>query len=97
MEMLMWNETYPKYPVTKTALLRPKDWSLKKGIPTYEFELVEDTFTVNTLKRLRLAKELYHNFPESVSFFSGYSKLGEIPKIETKTLQELFNSYEHEI
>ena len=97
-EKYLWNQTYPDFQMDKTAVLRNKDWSLKKGIPTYEFEVLdketENKFLTNALDRLRICKadqnSTYYNFKSEVQLFTGITKLGEAPKIETKTLEALF-------
>jgi len=96
LERFMWNLTYPDFQAHATALLRPKDY--KKETPTYEFEILdavdEADFLKDALSRLRLCKDnpksTYLNFPKSVRVFSGETKLGETPKIATKTMEELF-------
>lgn len=98
MERSLWNTTYPDFQVQKTALLRAKDWSMKKGIPTYEFEILdseqERMLLDNAVKRLMLTKEnestTYINFPKTVSMFTGETKLGEVPKLAFKTIEEMW-------
>lgn len=97
-ERYLWNETYPELQAQKTGLLRPKDWSVKKGIPTYEFELLDEEterkYFTNAYKRLMLVKEdeqsTYLNFPNNILTFTGETKLGESPKLEVKTLEQIF-------
>lgn len=96
-EKLLWNSTYQN--ADCTGIIRPKDWSMKKGIPTYELEILkadeEKKLADNAVARLMLAKNdensTYLNFSKEVSSFSGQTKLGENPKIETKTLESFFN------
>ncbi len=95
-EKYLWNETYPEYQATATGLLRAKAWSLKKGIPTYELEIVEDKPSLEkVLPRLLLCKEdvdsTYLNFPKDTILFTGETKLGEAPKMISKSLEELMS------
>ncbi len=97
-EKLLWNTTYPDCQAISTGILRPKDWSQKKGIPTYEFELLDEKTEIemreDAVKRLMLTKSneksTYLNYPKSIAVFSGITKLGESPKIESRTLEQLF-------
>jgi len=97
-EKYLWNQTYPDFPVEQTGLLRGKDWNQKKGIPTYELELLDketDTqMTESTLAKLKLCKadpeSSYLNYQKEIPIFTGISKLGEAPIIITKTLEEMF-------
>lgn len=93
-EKYLWNETYTDCQATGTGLLRAKAWSLKKGVPTYEFELVDDKVLLeNALNRLNLCKSdpaaTYLSFPKDTIVFTGETKLGEQPKMITKTLEQL--------
>lgn len=98
-EMLMWNETYKDCQASHTGILRPKAWKEKKGIPTYEFELLKpeecQQITADAVERLMLVKKnsnsTYLNYPKEISIFEGVSKLGEQPKIITKSLEQIFN------
>lgn len=95
-EMHLWNNTYPDFQVDATGLLRPKDWSQKKGLPTYEYELLDDPQTMfeNIRKRLLLcmadAECSYINYPTELPVFDGITKAGESPKIVMKSLQEIY-------
>lgn len=97
-EKFMWNATYGNADVT--GILRTKDWSMKKGVPTYELELLdekdEQKYLDSAIARLLIAKDdpanTYLTYPKEVNLFSGETKLGENPKIQTFTLEELFNS-----
>lgn len=101
-EMYLWNKTYPDFQVDKTGLWRSKDWLIKKGIPTYEFELMEGQDQIDTCeaarKRLLMClsdpETTFMNFPTEVPSFSGVTKAGEAPKIITKSLEEIFNEYQ---
>lgn len=95
-EKYLWNETYGN--ADCTAILRPKDWNLKK-VPTYEFEILdkdeEKRYADSAIKRLLIAKDdadnTYLNYPKESMIFTGSTKLGDAPKIEIKTLEQLFN------
>lgn len=97
-EKHLWNTTYPEMQVTKTGILRPKAWSLKKMIPTYELALVEEKeeerILTSALRRLAIClndeESTYYNFPASVNVFTGKIKAGEPPIITSKTLESLF-------
>jgi len=103
-EMYLWNRTYPDFPVSKTGLLRPKDWNVKK-VPTYEFELMEEQDQMKTLlgvlKRLELCLNdpecTYMNFPTELPSFKGVTAAGECPAIVTKTLEEIYNEYQENL
>lgn len=98
MEKYLWNQTYPDFQVEKTGILRPKDWSIKKGLPTYELELLDEQteheLLNNALNRLKLVKNdpnaTYLTFPGQVYMFTGINKMGEPPKIESKTFEQVF-------
>lgn len=96
-EKFLWNETYGNAEVT--GMIRPKDWSMKKGAPTYELEIL-DAITESKLlnsayQRLMIAKDdensTYLNYPKESRIFTGETKLGDNPQFETKTLEQLFN------
>lgn len=94
MELKLWNETYPDCPADCTALLRAKDWSLKKGIPTYEFEILKDhkERVVPIEKKLRIAlvseQDTYLRFPKEQVVFSGVTKIGDRPVFETRKIED---------
>ena len=97
MEMMMWNETYPKYQVARTGIFRPKDWMEKKGVPTYETKLLDLADAQNNYlavsKRMEIALNdpdvSYANFNLTKKMFTGKVPLGAAPKIE---YQSNFNS-----
>lgn len=101
-EMYLWNNSHPDFEVEKTGLWRPKDWNMKKGIPTYEFELMEAEDQQKTLKAALQRLDLclndeectYMNFPAELPSFSGITKAGEAPKIINKTLEEIYNEFQ---
>lgn len=92
-EQHLWNTTYPDFKATKTALLRGKDWSLKKMKPTFEFEIVEGDVQ-RTLRRLEMCRDesesSYLSYPKELPFFSGETLIGEAPVINNKSLEEMF-------
>lgn len=99
MEKYLWNSTYSdKHKVIKTGIIRPKDYSMKKGLPTYEFELIkeeeEQYFLQSAFSRLNLIKNdpnsTYLTFPSTIYQFEGETKIGEIPKIEAISIEEMF-------
>lgn len=98
LERYLWNSTYPDFMVKNTALLRGKNWSKKKGIPTYEFEVLdgqtESDLLQYAVKRLLLAKSdestTYDNVSKFISIFSGVTKLGEVPKLVTVSLEDFW-------
>ncbi len=98
LERYMWNLTYPDFKVEKTGLLRGKDWRMKKGIPTYEFELLEEeqetSILKNSIQRLMLCKShedsTYLNYQSGLNMFTGETKLGETPKLAFRTIEELW-------
>lgn len=100
-EMHLWNNTYPDFQVDATGLLRPKDWNLKKGVPTYEYVLLDadeqKSIFESARKRLLLCladpESTYLNFATELPVFSGLTKAGEAPKIVNKTLEEIYNEY----
>lgn len=91
-EMTMWNETYNEA-AENTAILRTKDWTEGKT-PTYEYKYLSATDAA------QLAKEAYSRlilclnsgssyFPNPLSKdFDGETKIGELPVIITKTLEQ---------
>jgi len=95
-EKFLWNETYGNADLT--GIIRPKDWNLKKT-PTYELELLdlkdEAKFKDSVIKRLLIAKDdernTYLTYPKEQMIFTGETKLGENPKIEIKTIEQIFN------
>lgn len=97
-EKYLWNQTYPELQVAQTGLLRHKDWSMKKGLPTYELELIdldtESKMLKGTLNRLRICRDdensTYLGYPTEVPVFVGSTKIGDAPKVEQRTLQQLF-------
>ena len=97
-EKLLWNETYPELQVSATGILRPKDWNMKKGLPTYEFELLDEqteySMATDARQRLKLAllnpNSTYLNYPNNITVFTGVTELGQAPQITTKTLEEIF-------
>lgn len=101
MEWKMWNETYPDLQADCTALLRGKDWSMKKGIPTYEFEIVQNPGLLISpiIEKLRIAlkseSDTYLRFPREQVVFSGVTKIGEKPTFETRKIEDvIFESQE---
>jgi hypothetical protein len=101
-ERYLWNQTYPQLQADKTGLIRSKDWNLKKGIPTYELEILDEQteyqLVTDAKKRLDLVRSnpnsTYLNFPENTLRFTGESLLGEAPKIEIKSLESIINGLE---
>jgi hypothetical protein len=97
-EKYLWNNTYPDCQVVKTGIVRTKEWNTKK-VPTYEYELLkpedESRFLNSALGRLAICKDdpqsSYLNYQKDVQVFVGQTKLGELPNIEVKTLEQLFN------
>lgn len=97
MEKFLWNVTY-KETADVTGIIRPKDWNIKK-VPTYELEILkpdlEKKFLDSALGRLLLAKNdennTYLNYPKEQMVFRGETQLGDTPKIETLTIEQLFN------
>ncbi len=104
-EMHLWNNTYPDFKVDATGLLRPKDWSQKKGVPTYEYELMDADDQKNTFEKIRSRLLLcmsdpectYLNYPTELPVFDGITKAGEAPKIVVKTLEQLYKEYQEEL
>lgn len=96
-EKFLWNETYDLKAHT-TGILRPKDWMLKKGVPTYEFETLktdeENRYLTSVYARLKIAmadaESTYINFPKETVVFTGETKIGENPTMESKTLEQLY-------
>lgn len=101
-EKYLWNRTYPDLHIEKTGLLRAKDWSQKKGLPTYEMELLDEAteteLLTDTLNRLRICKAskkaTYVNYEKETPVFTGITVAGEPPKIEMKTLEQLLTEIE---
>lgn len=95
-EKMLWNSTYDIQAHT-TGILRPKDWRLSK-VPTYEFETLkteeENAYLQNAIERCRIAmsdpESTYINYPKEAVVFTGESKLGDTPSMETKTLEQLY-------
>lgn len=95
LEKWLWNTTYENDQVQKTGVLRFKDWLITK-VPTYELEFVKDDAerVNNWLRKFDcvLAEEssTYANFNKQTRIFEGKIKLGEAPKIVTKTIEQAF-------
>lgn len=97
-EKYLWNKTYPDLQATKTGLLRAKDWNKTKGIPTYDLEILDDQIEKVLLKdaiqRLMLCKSNYKStymtYPDRVLLFTGSTKAGENPKMQYKTIEEMW-------
>ena len=90
-EMVMWNETYGN--AEFTAAMRTKDWTESKT-PTYEYKYLDaataQQIASNAAKRLELCLQgdsSYYFEPKNKSF-TGVTKVGEVPIITVKTLQE---------
>lgn len=91
MEQWMWNETYKDLQADRTALLRPKAWNEKKGIPTYEFEVVTndiededscgmlDDFKARLKIALKRSENTYIRWPKTQMVFDGFTRVGEKP------------------
>lgn len=95
LENYLWNQTYPDVQAECTALLRAKDWSMKKGVPTYELEIVKDVDKkiINTIrKKLDIAldspADTYLRFPREQIAFSGETILGEMPKFNSVKIED---------
>lgn len=100
MEMYLWNNTYKDVCEAQlTGILRPKDWSMKKGQPTYELVLLkpQEQIEMQTklFRRLLEIKDDVHctylNYPRNVNVFVGTTKLGEQPKIEARNIIDYLN------
>ena len=94
-EQYLWNQTYPECQASGTGLLRAKAWNIKKS-PTYELEIVDNKRMFEKVySRLLLCKDdedsTYLKFPKDTLIFNGETKLGEQPKMITKTLEELMS------
>lgn len=95
-EKYLWNTCYPDYKVEKTGVFRPQDWRLKKGVPTYELKFVSDADERVDLMQKRFKacmadpNSTYANFDKTDTYFTGKIKLGEAPKIVTKTIEQAF-------
>jgi len=92
-EMVMWNETYPESRAEYTAILRTKDWTEGKT-PTFEYKYLNgeqvQEIALNAARRLELclgSEASYFYEPKNKSF-SGVTRVGDVPVIEIKTLQE---------
>lgn len=100
MEKWLWNKTYADTQADVTGVIRPKDWSIRKGVPTYELELlkpeVEAEILEDVLHRLRhsLKHCTYLTMPTHYSVFKGKMKLGEMPSITQITIEEYLNNCE---
>lgn len=100
-EKFLWNSSYDMKAHT-SGILRPKDWRIKSGKPTYEFITLdtqeEDYLITSALKRLEIARNdpdsTYVNYPSETRVFTGKTKIGEIPEMETKTLEQLYKENE---
>ena len=98
-ERYLWNQTYPGMMLAATGVMRPKDYSLKKGVPTYEMELIkqeeENEILNDTLSRLILCRgnpqNTYLTFPTTVYRFAGETKAGELPRIEATPIEQTLN------
>ncbi|MBL0317471.1 MAG: hypothetical protein IPP69_17570 [Flavobacteriales bacterium] len=97
MEAVMWNETYPEYQVVGSGIIRPKSWKLDK-VPTYDLKIMKMD-EVNERARIMRKKMIacledpessYANFDQRERIFTGKIKLGEAPKIVTKTIEQAF-------
>ena len=99
LEKYLWNSTYPDFQVQATGLLRAKDWSIKKLVPTYELELIDEQtehfMLKDAMSRLLICKDApdstYLTFPKTVNTFSGITKAGEAPTLISKSIEQLFN------
>lgn len=99
-ERYLWNLTYPNCQAEITGIIRPKDWNEKKGVPTYELEFLkpeQEHFLLNSaLSRLHLClndeKSTYANFPNNIPTFTGVCAMGDMPRIEYKTMEEIINN-----
>jgi hypothetical protein len=97
LEKYMWNKTYPEFKAAQTGLFRAKKWLIKKGIPSYDFELlkpeIEEPLLKDALQRLMLCKSnpnsTYFSYPKDVISFDGKTKAGEIPKIISKSIEQV--------
>lgn len=98
MEYEMWNHTYPEHAVEMSGIIRPKDWRIDKGVPTYDLKLMkpdecrERAAKVQSKMMACMQDEdaTYANFNKQTRIFTGKIKLGEAPKIVTKTIEEAF-------
>jgi hypothetical protein len=95
-EMFMWNETYGMDIAAKanfTAIMRTKDWTEGKT-PTFEYKYIDEEAALklasSSSKRLKLCLESDSSyFPSPVNkSFDGITKIGEQPKIISKTLEQ---------
>jgi hypothetical protein len=97
-EMLMWNETYgADQPAEFTAAMRTKDWTEGKT-PTFEYKYLNreqsSEIALNAAKRLELClnSEATYLYEPKNKTFTGVTNIGEMPVIETKTLEEEWKS-----
>lgn len=102
-EAWMWNQTYENHKVDYTGVWRPKDWVITKK-PTYEVKLMDGN-EINERLKIVLPKlkacladpdSTYAKFDREVRIFTGTIKLGEAPKIVTKTIQQAFEESQRE-
>lgn len=95
-EQFLWNQNYDLQAHT-TGILRPKDWRINK-VPTYEFVTLKpdeaDKYLQSVISRLKIAKDdeenTYLNYPKEAIIFTGETKIGENPTMETRTLEQLY-------
>jgi hypothetical protein len=91
-ELTFWNSTYDVQ-AEYAAILRTKDWTECKN-PTYDYKYIDAIecfyYFKKTWERLKIclnSESTYYPSPTSKSF-NGVTKIGEIPIITTKTLQQ---------
>jgi len=97
LERYLWNKSN-ELKVDATGIIRPKDWNLKKGIPTYELVILdketEKKLLDNAIKRLNLCLSIdadtYYNFNKESQVFTGKTILGDKPTITTKSFEQLY-------
>jgi len=97
MEREMWNVTYPDYQVEQSGIIRPKDWKIDK-VPTYDLKLMKADECDERVKKMKMKlfaclqdeDSTYTNFNKQTRIFEGKIKLGEAPKIVTKTIEQAF-------
>lgn len=96
-ELLMWNLTYPDK-ADFTAILRTKDWKEGK-VPTYEYKYINSSEAIETamdiglrLKLCLMSDASYYPQPRSKEF-TGITKIGDIPEIVEKTLEQSWVDY----
>lgn len=105
MEYVMWNHSYGEdYPVEASGIIRPKSWKIDKT-PTYDLKLMKPDECMERATKVK-AKMMacmmdedstYANFNKQTRIFTGKIKLGEAPKIVTKTIEEAFIESQMEI